>query len=297
MNCRSIKPAIAASLVALGMALFHPAASAQVLHRPVVPNNELMEQQGLQLAGDALRLAQFGQNDAALARIELASQLAPNNPDILTVMGRLYLQENDFDRAVAILNRARPLAPDSPDLLLSLGSAYVRQGSYFAALEALEKGLEIEPESLQGLFDLGNTHLLLENYDKAREAYDTSLAIDEEFWPAINNIGLLEYQLGNIDAAIPQFEASIALDDTAAEPVLALATALYIQGEKEQATELGIQAIQLDFTYGDIQTLRDNLWGEELIRDVQVLLGESDVQDALNQARADSQLQQLNGPF
>ena len=123
------------------------------------------------------------------------------------------------------------------------------------------------------------------------------MAIDEEFWPAINNIGLLEYQLGNLDAAIPQFEASIALDDTAAEPVLALATALYVQGETERATELGIQAIQLDFTYGDIQTLRDNLWGEELIRDVQVLLEENEVRDALNQARADSQLQQLNGTF
>ena len=85
------------------------------------------------------------------------------------------------------------------------------------------------------------------------------------------------------------------IDDTAAEPVLALATALYVQGKTEEATELGVQAIQLDFTYGDIQTLRDNLWGEELIRDVQVLLEETDVRDALNQARADSQLQELSG--
>ncbi|MEM9567359.1 MAG: tetratricopeptide repeat protein [Cyanobacteria bacterium P01_E01_bin.34] len=170
-------------------------------------------------------------------------------------------------------------------------------GRYFAALEALEKGLEIEPESLQGLFDLGNTHLLLENFDEARAAYETSLGIDEEFWPAINNIGLLEYQIGNVEESIPQFEASIALDDTAAEPVLALATALYVLGETERATELGVQAIQLDFTYGDIQTLRDNLWGNELIRDVQVLLEERDVRDALNQARADSQLQELNNAF
>ena len=144
---------------------------------------------------------------------------------------------------------------------------------------------------------MGNTHLLLGNYDKAREAYETSLVIDEEFWPAINNIGLLEYQLGDLEAAIPQFEASIELDDSAAEPVLALATALYVQGETERAVQLGIQAIQLDFTYGDLQTLRDNLWGEELIRDVQVLLGVEDVRNALNQARADSQLKDLNGAF
>ena len=151
MSYRPMKPAIAASLVALGMALCNPPVLAQVLHRPLVPNSQLMEQQGLQLAGDALQLAQFGQEAAAISRIKLASQLSPNNPDILTILGRLHLQKNEFDRAIALLNRARPLAPDSPDLLLSLGSAYVRQGSYFAALEALERGLELEPESLQGL--------------------------------------------------------------------------------------------------------------------------------------------------
>ena len=287
------KSAIAAAVMAMGL-LAGSTANAQVLFRPTMPNPVLIQQQGLQLAGDALRLAQFGQIDAAISRIQLASQLTPGNPDILTVLGRLHLQQGEFAEAITVLNSARDLAPDSPDILLSLGSAHVRQGSYFAALESLERGLELDPENLGGLFDLGNTHLLLENYDLARSAYGESLELEPEFWPSINNIGLLEYQQGNIEAAISQFEASIEIDDSVAEPKLALATALYVEGETERALELGIEAMQLDFTYGDIQTLRENLWGDVLIRDVQVLLNTEEVSAALDRARADRQLQDLD---
>jgi tetratricopeptide (TPR) repeat protein len=291
------QPLRVTGLAALGLALGGGAVMAQVLVRPPVPDTQLMQQQGLQLAGEAVRLAQFGQIDIALNRIELAAQLAPDTPEIKIVLGTLQLQQGNYNEAVKALQEAREQQPENSDLLLSLGSAYVRQGSYFAALDTLKRGLELDPKNLQGLFDLGNAYLLLENYDEARGTYEKAIAIDKEFWPAINNIGLLEYQLGNIDAAIEQFKASIAIDDGAAEPLLALGTALYVQGDTEQALKLGVRAMQADFTYGDVQTLRDNLWGDRLVTDVQVLLNTEPVRNALNQAKADNQLQKLDSAF
>lgn len=272
-------------------------AEAQVLMRPPVADREVLQTQSFQLAGDAIRLAQFGQMEEAFRRVELAAQLAPNSVEVLVVLGTLHLQEEQYAKAINTLNRARTQAPEDPDILMALGSAYVRQGSYFAALDALNRGLEQQPDNLQALFDLGNAHLLLEDFDKARESFERALEVDAEFWPAINNIGLVDYQIGRIDDAIARWQRSIELDDQAAEPKLALATALYIQGDTEAAIQLGASAIQLDAAYGNIDTLRDNLWGDRLITDVQVLLQTDEVSSALNQARAESASTDLDASF
>ncbi|MEM6448041.1 MAG: tetratricopeptide repeat protein [Cyanobacteria bacterium J06642_2] len=270
---------------------------AQVLMRPSVPDAEVLQTQSFQLAGDAIRLAQFGQIEEAFRRIELAAQLSPNSTEVLVVLGTLYLQEEQYAKAINTLNRARVQAPDDPDILMALGSAHVRQGSYFAALDALKRGLEQQPDNLQALFDLGNAYLLLEDYDEARQAYERALEVEAEFWPAINNIGLLDYQIGRIDDAIARWQRSIELDEQAAEPKLALATALFVRGETEKALRLGASAMQIDATYGSVDTLRDNLWGERLITDVQVLLQTDEVSNALNQARAESASTDLDASF
>lgn len=284
-------------LVAAGALFSASRVNAQVLMRPPVPDAEVLQTQSFQLAGDAIRLAQFGQIDEAFRRVELAAQLTPNSAEVLVVLGTLHLQEEEYAKAISTLNRARQITPDDPDILIALGSAYVRQGSYFAALDALERGLEEQPESLQALFDLGNAHLLLENYDEARDTYERALDVDGEFWPAINNIGLVDYQIGRIDDAIARWRQSIELDDRAAEPKLALATALFIQGNTEEALSLGATAMQLDATYGEVETLRENLWGDRLITDVQVLLNTDEVSSALNQARAESASTDLDANF
>lgn len=258
---------------------------AQVLIRPIEPDPDVLFSQGLQLANDAIQLSQFGQIEEALRRAELAAQMAPNRPEILTVLGSLELQANDFAAATTTLEAARRLEPTNADILLTLGAAYVRQGSYFAALDALRAGLVQRPDSLQGLFDLGNAHLMLRDYDAARQAYDDSLALNPEFWPSINNLGLLEYELGNLEAAAEQFAAASVIDPEAAEPYLGEATARFALGDRDRAIALAQQALTLDFTYGEIQTLRDNLWGEAIIRDVRILLAEEPVQQAFLQAK------------
>ncbi|MEO1131461.1 MAG: tetratricopeptide repeat protein [Cyanobacteria bacterium J06639_1] len=284
-------------LVAAGTIAHAGRGNAQILMRPPIPDAEVLQTQSFQLAGDAIRLAQFGQIDEAFRRVELAAQITPNSAEVLVVLGTLHLQQEEYAKAISTLNRARTITPDDPDILIALGSAHVRQGSYFAALDALERGLEQQPDNMQALFDLGNAHLLLENYDKARDTYERALDVDAEFWPAINNIGLVDYQTGRIDDAIARWRQSIELDERAAEPKLALATALYIQGNTEEALNLGASAMQLDATYGEVETLRDNLWGDRLITDVQILLSTDEVSNALNQARAESASTDLDANF
>jgi len=88
------------------------------------------------------------------------------------------------------------------------------------------------------------------------------------------------------------FETAMGLDESMAEPRLALATALFIQGSINEAEELGIKALQLDPSYGDLETLRINLWGSRLLQDAEVFLQRPRLREALFQARLKRQEQE-----
>ncbi|NJK64445.1 MAG: tetratricopeptide repeat protein [Synechococcaceae cyanobacterium SM2_3_1] len=259
-------------------------AQAQVLFHSPVPNASLLQAQAMQLAGDSVRLAQFGQMEEALGRLQLAVQLVPESADLQFLMGSLHLELEHYTESVEALQVARDLSPENGEILLTLGAAYLRQGSYFAAVDALEQGVELEPGSASAHFQLGNAYLLRGNPKDARREFEKAFDLDDQFWPAINNLGLIAYEEGDIETSIQNWETAIAIDDTVAEPKLALATALYIKGETISAEELGAEAIQLDPEYARLETLRINLWGPELMRDVEVLLRTETVQSALRQA-------------
>ncbi len=279
------------SLVLLGSGGWGSTALAQSLFHAPFPDASVLKLQGLQLSNDAIRLAQFGQIDEALARLEIAVELVPNSAELQARLGLVYLELDREAEAITALQTARELDPNNADILLTLGSAYLQQGSYFAAVEALERTLELQantPEAADPTthFQLGNAYLLRGDPDQARTQFEEAINLDTKFWPAINNIGLVDYEEGNIEAAMERWEAAIEVNDTVAEPKLALATALYIQGDTEAAEALGAEAIQLDPDYGRLETLRINLWGERLLRDVEVLLNTPTVRDALRQATA-----------
>jgi tetratricopeptide (TPR) repeat protein len=276
----------------LGRGKWDPA-RAQVLLRVPLPNGELMRAQGLQLATDALRLAQFGQTEEALRRLQLAVAMVPTSSELLYVLGNVHLELGDYGQAIQALQKARALAPDDADILYSLGSAYLRQGSYFAAAETLERAVALQPDSPNARFQLGNAYLMLDQWERARQEYEKTLELDPAYWPAMNNLGLVDYEQGDLEAAIERWERTIEMNDAVAEPYLALATALYVRGETERAEELGAKAMRLDPSYARLEVLRENLWRENLLRDVQILLRTRPVAEALQQAAIEQFNQQM----
>ena len=91
--------------------------------------------------------------------------------------------------------------------------------------------------------------------------------------PAIANIGLIKYEIGSIDEAIGQWQQAVKIDPNyAAEPQLALAVALYTKGEQEKALKIAETALKLGKQFGDLEYLKENLWGKHLLGDTQKLL-------------------------
>lgn len=78
--------------------------------------------------------------------------------------------------------------------------------------------------------------------------------------------------MGATDEAIKNFQSAIKQDKELAESKLALATALYTEGEIDKGTELAQTALISNQKYADIRYLKENLWGEKMIGDAQKLL-------------------------
>jgi len=261
-----------------------------LLPRTVRVNFGNTNEQALMLAREAAQLAQFQQFDLALPRAQLAVQLAPKAFQTQGILGSIYLQREQYSKAIDSLLLAYNLKRDEPSILFTLGSAYLRNKDYQSSIQTLQKGLTLSPRSPGAIFDLGNAFFLTKKYDQAITEYERVLSIDQRFWAATNNIGLVEYERGNIPQAIARWRESLKQAETiefrAAEPTLALATALYRQGQRDRAVDLAVEAMKIDPEYGKPSHLIENLWGERLMADVQPLLSHPRVRKIIEESEA-----------
>lgn len=246
-------------------------------------NSEHLEAQGQELIEDAIQLVRFQQYDLALPYAKLSTQLASENYEGWFVLGSLLSQQENFDEAIIALQRAYTLNPNEAGILLSLGSVYFQKQDYEMAAQKLETALTLNPEAIDGLFDLGNTYLLLKRYSEAIEVYQKSVNIEPQFWPSINNIGLVHYEQGDSQKAIEYWQQATAVDDQATEPQLAIAVAWYSLGQKDKAFALAESALRLDPRYGDLEFLRENLWGDRLLADTKIFLETPQLQALLQE--------------
>lgn len=247
-----------------------------------------LEKQGLSLAQEAASLGQFQQYELALPRARLASQLAPKNDKVWFLLGGLYLQTKDYNNAIASLKKSQSLNPKNADVQFALGSVHFQQQKYQEAAGFYQAGLNLKPNDPEGLFDLGNAYYMLNRPTEAIAQYNKAVAQGQKawpVWPAVNNIGLIKYEQGDANGAVKHWRDAVALATTikqpAAEPLMALAVALYTKGDQKQALTLGEQALRIDQRYADLDFLKQNLWGNRLLADTKKFVELPRIQAAL----------------
>lgn len=292
MRLRVSKRIFLSLLVLLGLGSAPlPAAGQALLPYTLQIDSKQLEQQGLLLAQDAAQLVRFGQYQLALPRAQMATQLAPKRFQTWFLLGSLYVQASKFDQGITALKQAQSLEPKEASVLFTLGNAYFQQGKYDASVSTLQAGLKLKPDVPEALFDLGNAYYKINRFEQAIAQYQKAVAKEPQFWPAINNIGLIKYESGDVEAAIRQWKAAIPIaiaKDKAvkpAEPMLAIAVALYAKGDREQALKMGEEAILADARYADLKFLKENLWGDRLLSATKKFLETPRMQAAVIQGK------------
>ena len=188
----------------------------------------------LHLAGSIERLA--GRQDAALAFLDQATQLAPEHVDthleIASVhrakrdveeardelllalhydpsnarahfeLGALERQRGEHDAAIEWLRKAIELDPTHALAHAELGYLYLKKELFSEALEVLERAVELDPLSSVAQGNLGYVYVKLEQYERAHDVYLRVCAKTPRFvlWPRINLANALDHT-GRFDEA------------------------------------------------------------------------------------------------
>lgn len=263
--------------------------------------------------------AYLGNYQEAIADYNQALELSPGYAEAYRNRGFARYSLADYQRAIADFDKAIELKPDfalaysdranvfialeealgamenfnkALELEPNLTSAYVNRGLLqFAlgddggAIADFDRAIALEPNNPQSYFYRGNARHKQGDYRTAAADYQQAIALDEKLLPAIVNIGLIEYEIGASEAAIKNWQAAVAINPEAVEPQLAIAAALYARGDLERGLAIAEGALKLDSRYGDVEVLRQNLWGEKLVADARKLLETPKIRALLSRAK------------
>lgn len=128
-----------------------------------------------------LLLDRNGMNDQAILKMEKVLELQPDHADALNFIGYTWADKNvRLQEALAYIQKAVALKPDNGYIVDSLGWVYYRLGDYPRAVEELERALGLEPEDPHIHDHLGDAYRGLNNPARALDRYKKAFEMFED---------------------------------------------------------------------------------------------------------------------
>ncbi len=180
-------------------------------------------------AGDYVSAAGYWQNllDRDPTDLEAAIGLADN----LRRLGQ-------YGYAINVLNDALGQHPDDPRLLSILGRTLVADGNATAALDPLQRSVAMEPGVWETQAALAVAYGMLGELARSNEANMRALAASPDNPKVLNNMGLQAAMQGDLDGAIELLERASRGDEADSKIRLNLALLLAYRGDIEEAEGL-----------------------------------------------------------
>ncbi|MGB2634287.1 MAG: tetratricopeptide repeat protein [Candidatus Acidiferrum sp.] len=133
------------------------------------------------------------------------TQMAPDNADGWTNVGRVRVQEGNTEGALVVLKKALALKPGLPRANFFYARVLKEEGKYYDAAKALQEVLAQYPQDRVVHDELGRIYFLQKRYADAVKELQLTLAIDPEDLQANYNLMLCYTGLGD-DAKAEQFK-------------------------------------------------------------------------------------------
>jgi len=130
----------------------------------------------------ATRAFKKGDRATAIEHLEKAAESDPENFDVASNLGALYLQERNPEKAVPWLEKAHRIDPFDAGNNINYSAYYANLGEYAKAEDHANAGLKADPASVRGRFMLAVALVKQgKNVDSARAHLDQ---IQNQFAPA-----------------------------------------------------------------------------------------------------------------
>ncbi|KAM5242920.1 BBSome complex member BBS4 isoform 5-T6 [Hipposideros larvatus] len=137
------------------------------------------------------------------AQDQLQSALHLNRHDLTYMMlGRIHLLEGDVDKAIEVYKKAVEFSPENTELLTTLGLLYLQLGIYQKAFEHLGNALTYDPANYKAILAAGSMMQAHGDFDVALTKYRVVACAVPESPPLWNNIGMCFFGKKKYVAAI-----------------------------------------------------------------------------------------------
>jgi tetratricopeptide (TPR) repeat protein len=148
--------------------------------------------------------------------------------------------------ALAALERAAQLLPEDPEVHLNLGIGLAAAGERARALASYRQALELAPGSIEALNHLGDLLREVGENAESLEMRRKAIELDPRRAEHYINLGKTLFELRRLDEATAAFRAALALQPDALEALLGLAGTARMRGRPAEAEELCRKALALD---------------------------------------------------
>ncbi len=140
------------------------------------------------------------------------SEDSGRSPLFYALLSTLYQIKDDYGKALALMEKATTLFPDNSQLLFEYGLVLEKNGMSDKAVEIMQRVLELQPDHAEALNYIGytwvekNIHL-----EKALEYILKANTLKPNNGFIIDSLGWAYYRLGNLQQAVKELERSLEL--------------------------------------------------------------------------------------
>lgn len=139
-----------------------------------------------------------GQPDKAIELYKKAIVIKPDNGDANYMLGKLYLDKNNFNNAELCFLKANKSQPDNVDTHVHLALTFLKNNKKDKAIRVYRKALELNPNLKKVLYNLGVIYLEKGEWKKSQHELEKLLDIDPNHALAHYVISLAYYNDNNV---------------------------------------------------------------------------------------------------
>ncbi|XP_078006915.1 BBSome complex member BBS4 isoform X4 [Phascolarctos cinereus] len=210
-----------------------------------------------------------GELEKAIDIYKKAVEFSPENTELLTTLGLLYLQlgiyqkafehlgnaltfdpsnykailaagsmmqtHGDFDVALTKYRVVAYSVPESPPLWNNIGMCFFGKKKYVAAISCLKRANYLAPFDWKILYNLGLVHLTMQQYASAFHFLSAAINFQPKMGELYMLLAIALTNLEDVENASRAYAEAVALDQSNPLVNLNYAVLLYNQGEKKKA--------------------------------------------------------------
>jgi tetratricopeptide (TPR) repeat protein len=156
------------------------------------------------------KLIQEEKWEEAIATLQKASQLLPNNAQAWNHLGLAYHGNHQPEMALKCYKSALWLDRNLAAARYNLGCLLLEQNDVSGALEQLTSFTFLQPSSPEGWIKLGTAQMRSRRADLAEKSFKTALDLRSNDPEAFNNLGLIHLQRKRTQEAMAYFTSALA---------------------------------------------------------------------------------------